>query len=123
MYLKFAVRMVAQFEAQMNSVERLKNYAETVPQEDESPAEPLLDPTDPKQLPADWPAVGAIEGADVHMRYRDGPLVLRGVDFNVKGGEKIGIAGRTGCVPIVLLLFNPYSHLCHSFSLDSLRIM
>ena len=27
---------------------------------------------------------------------RDGPLVLKDIDFSVKGGEKIGIAGRTG---------------------------
>ena len=31
------------------------------------------------------------------MRYRpDCDLVLKGVDFNIKGGEKIGIVGRTG---------------------------
>lgn len=31
------------------------------------------------------------------MRYRPGlPLVLRGVSFKVQGGERVGIAGRTG---------------------------
>jgi ABC-type multidrug transport system fused ATPase/permease subunit len=31
------------------------------------------------------------------MRYRPGlPLVLRGVSLSVKGGEKVGIVGRTG---------------------------
>jgi ABC-type branched-subunit amino acid transport system ATPase component len=35
-------------------------------------------------------------GTNVQMRYRDGPLVLKGLSFSVKGGEKIGVAGRTG---------------------------
>ena len=31
------------------------------------------------------------------MRYRpDTELVLKGVDFKIKSGEKIGIVGRTG---------------------------
>lgn len=30
------------------------------------------------------------------MRYRDGPLVLKDLTFDVKGGEKIGVVGRTG---------------------------
>jgi ABC-type multidrug transport system fused ATPase/permease subunit len=44
-----------------------------------------------------WPSVGNIVYEDVHLRYRpDCDLVLKGVDFNIKGGEKIGIVGRTG---------------------------
>ena len=30
------------------------------------------------------------------MRYRDGPLVLKGLSFTIQPGEKIGIVGRTG---------------------------
>ena len=47
-------------------------------------------------VPDSWPTEGAIVGTNVQMRYRDGPLVLKGVDFSIRGGEKIGIAGRTG---------------------------
>jgi ABC-type multidrug transport system fused ATPase/permease subunit len=32
----------------------------------------------------------------VELRYRDGPLVLKEISFDIQGGEKIGIAGRTG---------------------------
>jgi ABC-type bacteriocin/lantibiotic exporter with double-glycine peptidase domain len=33
----------------------------------------------------------------VKLRYRkDTPLVLRGLNLNIKGGEKVGIVGRTG---------------------------
>lgn len=31
------------------------------------------------------------------MRYRDNtPIVLNGLDFPIRGGEKVGIVGRTG---------------------------
>jgi ATP-binding cassette subfamily C (CFTR/MRP) protein 1 len=93
-YLKFAVRMIATAEAQMNSVERIKFYIDNIEQEDEGTLK-ASDGSD-TVVPADWPKEGAVEASGIQMRYRDGPLVLKGVDYSVKGGEKIGIAGRTG---------------------------
>jgi ABC-type multidrug transport system fused ATPase/permease subunit len=47
--------------------------------------------------PPEWPAHGAIEFRNVSMRYRPGlPTVLHGISMSIKGGEKIGIVGRTG---------------------------
>ncbi len=46
--------------------------------------------------PSNWPEHGNIRFENVAMRYRDGPLVLKGVSFDVNGKDKIGIAGRTG---------------------------
>jgi len=44
-----------------------------------------------------WPSNGDLTYEDVHLRYRpDCDLVLKGVDFHIKGGEKVGIVGRTG---------------------------
>ena len=44
-----------------------------------------------------WPSAGFLKFENVQMRYRPGlPLVLRGVSFSVKAGEKVGIVGRTG---------------------------
>lgn len=43
-----------------------------------------------------WPENGNISFRNVKMRYRDGPLVLKGVSMDIMGGEKVGIAGRTG---------------------------
>jgi ATP-binding cassette subfamily C (CFTR/MRP) protein 1 len=51
-------------------------------------------PIDP---PADWPQHGEVEFVGAKMRYRTGPLVLKGVSFKVNQFDKIGIAGRTGC--------------------------
>lgn len=47
--------------------------------------------------PADWPQKGAIEFTDLSMKYRPGlPNVLHGISMSIRGGEKIGIVGRTG---------------------------
>ena len=83
--------MVAQFEAQMNSVERIKYYVDNIPKE-----EPDADAAKQLMPPPEWPEKGAIEGQLVSMRYRDGPMVVKGLSFSIAGGEKVGIAGRTG---------------------------
>lgn len=89
-YLKFGVRMIAQVEADMSSVERILYYSHNI--ESEAPHEiPEKDP------PAgSWPTKGEIEFRNASMRYRNGPLVLKGVSLKIKPGEKIGICGRTG---------------------------
>ena len=43
-----------------------------------------------------WPSQGALEFRDVHMRYRDNPLVLKGISAAIKPREKVAIIGRTG---------------------------
>ena len=87
--LKYFVRMVAMLEAQMNAIERVMFYVVNVPQEGNGNENAVV--------PADWPSRGHIVASDgLAMRYRDGPLVLKGVNFEINGKEKIGIAGRTG---------------------------
>jgi ABC-type multidrug transport system fused ATPase/permease subunit len=44
-----------------------------------------------------WPSEGVVAFNDVQLRYRDHlPLALRGVTFETKPEEKIGVVGRTG---------------------------
>ena len=44
-----------------------------------------------------WPIKGEVQFNQYAMRYRDGlELVIKGITCNIKGGEKIGIVGRTG---------------------------
>jgi ATP-binding cassette subfamily C (CFTR/MRP) protein 1 len=44
----------------------------------------------------EWPETGAIEFKDLEMRYRPGlPNILHGISMSIRGGEKIGIVGRT----------------------------
>jgi ABC-type bacteriocin/lantibiotic exporter with double-glycine peptidase domain len=84
------VRQSAEVENDMNGVERILHYAQHV--EQEAPYE-IPD----KEPPASWPERGEVEFKDVVMSYRPGlPAVLRGLSLRIKGGEKIGIVGRTG---------------------------
>jgi hypothetical protein len=82
------VQTYAQNEQNMNAVERVLVYTEL-------PAEGAL--TTPQDPPASWPPAGEIQFENVELAYRKGlPLVLKGVTFHVRPGEKIGIVGRTG---------------------------
>jgi ATP-binding cassette subfamily C (CFTR/MRP) protein 1 len=89
-FLKHGVRMIATVEADMNSVERVLYYSESI--DTEAPDEvPDKDPA------ADsWPSKGQIDVDHASMRYRDGPLVLKDISISINGGEKVGVVGRTG---------------------------
>ncbi|KAL0958936.1 hypothetical protein HGRIS_014252 [Hohenbuehelia grisea] len=82
------VNQFAQNEQNMNAVERLLVYTELPPEGD------LTTPNDPSPS---WPEKGEIVFSDVKFGYREGlPLVLKGVSFQIRPGEKVGIVGRTG---------------------------
>lgn len=86
--IQFTVRQLAEVENGMNSVERLRYYGTQL--EEEAPLHTI-------EVRPSWPEKGEIVFENVEMRYRDGlPLVLKGLDMHVRGGERIGIVGRTG---------------------------
>lgn len=86
--LQFAVRQLAEVENGMNAVERLLHYGTQL--EEEAPSHTI-------EVRPSWPEKGEIVFDNVEMRYRAGlPLVLKGLSMHVKGGERIGIVGRTG---------------------------
>uniref|UniRef100_A0A8C4NL06 ABC-type glutathione-S-conjugate transporter n=1 Tax=Eptatretus burgeri TaxID=7764 RepID=A0A8C4NL06_EPTBU len=88
MSLSWMVRMSSELETNIVAVERIKEYAET-------PTEaPWLES---KRPPDGWPSEGRLEFHKYSVRYRQGlDLVLKNLSFNICGGEKIGIVGRTG---------------------------
>ncbi|VDK42673.1 unnamed protein product [Taenia asiatica] len=93
--LSWFVRMATEFETNVVSVERIREYSKLTI---EVPA---------KQPPAQWPQ-GEIEFVNYSTRYRDDlDLVLRSLSFTIMPGEKIGIVGRTGSgkSSLVLALF------------------
>ncbi len=54
--------------------------------------------TVPGQPPPDWPKSGSISFSGITMRYREStPLILKGINIEIRAGEKIGIVGRSGC--------------------------
>lgn len=86
--LQFTVRQLAEVENGMNATERLHYYGTEL--EEEAPLHTV-------EVAKSWPQQGEIIFDDVQMRYRAGlPLVLQGLSMHVKGGERIGIVGRTG---------------------------
>lgn len=86
--IQFTVRQLAEVENGMNSVERLRYYGTQL--EEEAPLHTI-------EVRPSWPEKGEIVFDNVEMRYREGlPLVLKGLDMHVQGGERIGIVGRTG---------------------------
>ncbi|KAI1824635.1 ABC transporter family protein [Xylaria intraflava] len=86
--LQFSVRQLAEVENGMNAVERLLHYGTQL--EEEAPEHTI-------DVRPSWPEKGEIIFDNVEMRYRANlPLVLKGLSMSVKGGERIGIVGRTG---------------------------
>ena len=50
-----------------------------------------------RRPPENWPNKGNITFKEVSLRYYPGgPQVLKNIKLNIKGGAKIGVAGRTG---------------------------
>ncbi|ROW05942.1 hypothetical protein VPNG_08472 [Cytospora leucostoma] len=86
--IQFTVRQLAEVENGMISVERLRYYGTQL--EEEAPLHTV-------EVRPSWPEKGEIVFDHVEMCYREGlPLVLKGLDMHVRGGERIGIVGRTG---------------------------
>lgn len=85
------VRAFKDLESGMTSVERLDTYGQ-IAAEPEIVGAPCADV-------ADWQQGfrGEISFHDVWLRYEAGlPDVLRGLDFTIEAGQKVGIIGRTG---------------------------
>jgi len=87
--LNFVVRMACETESRITSAERIKEYSSL---KHEAPE--IVEENRPA---TEWPAKGEIVIKNLSMRYRQGlDLVLRKVSLTITGGEKVGIAGRTG---------------------------
>lgn len=110
--------MITELENQMNSVERLHELAHSLPQE----AEQFIPEAAP---PKDWPFEGTVNFQKAALKYRqDLPLVLKELDLNIKGGERLGICGRTGAgkSTIVAALFRITELTSGSIEIDGIDI-
>jgi ATP-binding cassette, subfamily C (CFTR/MRP), member 1 len=121
--LQWVVRSFAQVEAAMNSVERILYYSEQIEKEaamDSSDLEksakqdPSLNPATKavtacggkvEEVHPQWPSKGMIQMTNLRMRYRSStPLVIKGLNVHIEGGQRIGVVGRTGSGKSSLLL-------------------
>jgi len=85
---EYAVRKSSEVENLMTSVERVITYTK-IDSEHGYKEEQLP--------PKHWPPEGSVTFKDVSLTYYPGgPQVLKNINLEIKGGEKIGVAGRTG---------------------------
>ncbi|KXN88203.1 ATP-binding cassette transporter abc4 [Leucoagaricus sp. SymC.cos] len=81
------VRMVNKLELDSNSLERIRDY--TILEQERTASE--ISP------PAYWPSSGDLRAVNLSAKYsKESDDVLKNINFEVKGGERIGIVGRTG---------------------------
>ncbi|OAE32931.1 hypothetical protein AXG93_673s1080 [Marchantia polymorpha subsp. ruderalis] len=78
-----------QLENRMVAIERIDQYSRI-----QTEAALIV----PENRPAEgWIAHGSISFQHLEVRYRtDTPLVLKGISLEIRGGEKVGVVGRTG---------------------------
>ncbi|KAF1329529.1 Abc transporter c family member 2, partial [Globisporangium splendens] len=87
--VQWVVRAADMTDNAMTSVERLLHFRNIPFEDDGANATPIN-----SEL---WPSQGAIKFDRLCLKYRpELPLVLRGVNMDIQGGEKVGICGRTG---------------------------
>ncbi|XP_054702251.1 ATP-binding cassette sub-family C member 3 isoform X2 [Grus americana] len=115
--LNWMVRMTSELETNIVAVERIKEYSET-----ETEAPWIIEGKSP---PEDWPSKGELEFVNYSVRYRKGlDLVLKGLNLQVQGGEKIGIVGRTGAgkSSMTLCLFRILEAVKGEIKIDGVKI-
>ncbi|XP_044262928.1 probable multidrug resistance-associated protein lethal(2)03659 isoform X2 [Tribolium madens] len=84
--LQYLIRLLGELDASLISVERVSKFEIT-----EEVDEGVL------EVSQNWPAKGNIVFDLVSMHYSpDKNFVLNKIDIQIKGGEKVGIVGRTG---------------------------
>ncbi|ORX93279.1 P-loop containing nucleoside triphosphate hydrolase protein [Basidiobolus meristosporus CBS 931.73] len=104
-------------ETSVVSVERIREYSELKPEARDVIPDSTTDP--------DWPQRGEISFNNYSTRYREGlDLVLKGVNFTVKAGERVGIVGRTGAgkSSVTLALFRLIEAAEGTITIDGLDI-
>ncbi|XP_060516805.1 ATP-binding cassette sub-family C member 4-like [Cylas formicarius] len=104
--LQWSIRQAAEMENTMTSVERILEYAETDTEKKTG------------QVFTDWPRNGSIKYKNVRLSYKTtGEVALKDITFEIQGGSKIGIVGRTGAgkSSIISTLFRLYDFEGHIF--------
>lgn len=87
--LLWTVRMHAEMEMAMNSVERVEEYTVL---EQEAPS--IIETNRPAPS---WPQLGSVQVSNLSLRYApELPNVLNNVSFSIEPHEKVAIVGRTG---------------------------
>ena len=87
---QYTIKCSADLESYMTAVERVLEYTRIKPEAE-------LESTPDRKPPPDWPQTGEIVVKDMSLQYTESAnKVLKGITVCLKGGEKVGVVGRTG---------------------------
>jgi len=87
---QWTIRQSADVVNQMVCVERVAGFCDIPSEADLYTDE---DDKNPK-----WPDCGEVDTNELIIRYRTSlPPALSGLSFQIKGGQRVGVVGRTGC--------------------------
>ncbi|KAJ3339201.1 Multidrug resistance-associated protein 1 [Gonapodya sp. JEL0774] len=117
--LSWMVRQSTELEMQMNGVERLSHYRNSLPFE-KAERLPEIEP------PKSWPAHGEISFRGIELRYRpELPPALKDVNLHIPPGSRVGICGRTGAGKSTLLasLFRLVEPTAGTIEIDGINIL
>ena len=104
-------------EVMLHAMERVYYYCTSIPHE--APLQTDL------PLHANWPQNGMLKFESVDLRYRpELPLVLRNFSLDIKGGEKVGVVGRTGAgkSSLIVALFRIVELSAGKISIDGVNL-
>lgn len=89
LFLRELVTAWTDLETSLSAVSRVRRFAATAPPEENT--DTCVTP------PENWPTEGSVHFSNLVAAYsEEGLPVLRGIDLEIKAGEKAGICGRTG---------------------------
>ncbi|KAI9743583.1 MAG: hypothetical protein M1818_002898 [Claussenomyces sp. TS43310] len=112
--ITWTVRHYTNLELDMNTVERVVEYATL-----ETESQDGVDP------PAAWPSEGRLEVSNLSVTYApDLPPVLKKLSFNIEGNQRVGVVGRTGAgkSSLTLALFRFLEAIEGSILIDGIDI-
>lgn len=115
-HLKLVLQYWTMLETHIGAVSRIRNFTTNTDPEDTA--------EETASLPADWPAHGAIEFNSVGAGYDSNRAVLKDLKLSIRGGEKIGICGRTGSgkSSLILTLFRMLELRAGSITVDGIDL-
>lgn len=114
--LQFFTRLLSEAEVRFISVERILAYVDTTVNENKESS---------SKVPPSWPSGGHIRFHNVSMSYHKNLVnCFHSVTFSIKGGEKIGVVGRSGSgkSSLTAALFRLVEPNCGHIKLDGVDI-
>jgi ABC-type multidrug transport system fused ATPase/permease subunit len=122
LFFSVMTQTMGDIHAATGAVDRARDIAEVKPEID-GVGEALSE--EEQRLPAEWPNRGEVAFSGIVMPYIPGtPPVLRGVDFSLRSGEKVGVVGRTGAgkSSLIIAMYRLVESSAGSISIDGIDV-